>query len=290
MPSIGSTFSYIDGIPEGYKNEEHNSESFYPRDDSCPFCKGQPRTVFSNGIIVYDPENKDTAQDVHHSVRAKSCDCGWWTVKDIQTRDAHDRYAQADWVFCYRGALRKFSKTESGSQQESIRSSMLDRFQLDEFVEPQQLEAFVEGILSDIWPGSRVYHCGIADDKRTNLLLFLGDKPFALQINNRREIAKDDRIKYISNILGLRLVENEAVGVYVTLPLNESSGQNANGVTMVNGELVRYFHLTDKSPFFEMLDITGTKLAEPWRKCIPAELFENTNRLTPYSITLRPPR
>jgi hypothetical protein len=79
---------YSEAIHEGYKNDGRIHESFYPRTNTCQFCQRVLTEVFADGIIEYDPDNRDTTQDVHHSMSAKCCKCGWWTVEHIETPDA----------------------------------------------------------------------------------------------------------------------------------------------------------------------------------------------------------
>ncbi|MBI4559670.1 MAG: hypothetical protein HY706_18940 [Candidatus Hydrogenedentes bacterium] len=115
---------YLEGMNEGYKNDRSANRSFFPQHDTCPFCKRKLNEVFSDGIIEYDPEDKDSTKDIHHSVTARSCKCGWWTVHDVQTPDAHNLYASADWVFRWSGILRKFSLADPSIPMDSLRSAI----------------------------------------------------------------------------------------------------------------------------------------------------------------------
>lgn len=280
---------YFEGIHEGYKNDGRAYDSFYPLTNRCPFCQRELSEVFSNGIIEYDPENKDSTQDVHHSVTAKSCECGWWTVEHVETPDAHNLYAPASWCFSYRGALRKFSAADATIPMDALRGAIARHPDAIDAISPRKMEDLVGAVMADFWPGSKCKLCGKSGDGGVDLLLVIGDSPFAIQVKHRENIRKGESVHHVTHFIGALMLKNIPNGIFVTTADHFSSAAETAAATILKRGLVESFHLIARKPFLEMLEATSRNLQEPWRRCIPNELLSKSSRLTPYSIYLRPP-
>jgi restriction system protein len=280
---------YTEALHEGYMNDGRVHGSFYPASDICPFCHEKARTVFANGIIEYDPENRDSTQDVHHSVIAKSCRCGWWTVENMQTPDAHNLYAPESWLFAYRGVLRTFSLADSAIPMDTLRRTIAEHQEAIDHISPRKMEELVGAVMADFWPGAKCTLCGKSGDGGIDLLLIRGDKPFAIQVKHRQDVRRAESVHHVTHFIGALMLANVPNGIFVTTADHFSSSAERAVDTVLKRELVESFHLIDRSSFMEILEATSRHVEDVWRRCIPEVLLSGSNRLTPYSVCLRPP-
>ena len=282
---------YSEGIHEGYKNDGRANGSFYPQGNVCRFCERKLITVFSKGITEYDPENKDSRQDIHHYVTAQPCNCGWWTVKDIQTPDAHNSYAPAEWVFSYRGALRTFSPADVTVPMDSLRRAIATHPDVINSIDPYKMEDLVGAVMTDFWPGAKCKHCGRSNDGGIDLILVNGDKPFAIQVKRRSRSNKGESVHHVTHFIGALMLAGIPDGIFVTTADHFTGAAEKAAASVLESGLVDTFQLIDRKPFLEMLEATTKNLSNPWLSCIPKvlRLDESDSGLTPYSVCLRPP-
>jgi hypothetical protein len=284
------TLNYIEGIPEGYKNGDRTYSSFFSQYDSCPFCHGNLSEVFSDGIIEYDPEEKDSTKDIHHSVTAKCCQCGWWTVQDKQTPDAHNLRSPIEWVFSWRGILRKFLLNVPVALMDSIHGAIAKHPEVINAISPRKMEEMVDAVVVDFFPGTKCTHCGKSNDGCRDLLLVIGDKPFALQVRHGRKNDEAESVLFVTKFIGAYVLKNMPnVTLFLTTTEDFTEGANASNNTILNREPIERFEQIARKPFIEMLEATNNNLKEPWRRCIPDILLNDHPSLTPYSLNLRPP-
>lgn len=284
------TLDYIEGMHEGYKNNDRTYSSFFPQNDSCPFCQRNLAKVFSDGIIEYDPEEKDSTKDIHHSVTAKCCQCGWWTVQDMQTPDAHNLYALSQWVFCWHGILRKFSLNVPSALMNSMHGAIAKHPEVIGEINPRKMEGLVDAVVKDFFPGVECKHCGKSDDGYRDLLLVIGDKPFAIQVRRSRKNGEAESVHLVTHFIGAYLLKNMPhVTLFLSTAENFTEDANASTDTILNRKPVERFEQIARKSFMEILEATKKNLKEPWRRCIPDILLKDHPSLTPYSINLRPP-
>jgi hypothetical protein len=283
---------YSDALHDGYSNEGYSGGSFYSRDDNCPFCKQQVDTVFYGGITEYNPENQDSTQDVHHSVTAKCCKCGWWTVEDAQTSNAYNSYALANWVSAFRGALRKFSPVETAIQMDALRRAIAKSPEAIDPTNPQKMEMFVASAMAGFWPGSKCKLCSKSGDGSMDLLLIIGDKPFAIRVLHKQGIRPEESVYPVTYFTGAVIGENIPNEIFVTsadrFPAAEDAARRAVP-TIPGRDCVDSFPLVDRSSFMEFLEATSRHVQDVWRKCIPPCLLDDSHGPTPYSVSLRSP-
>jgi restriction system protein len=287
---------YQDGMHEGYKNGQPDYDSFFRRNDRCPICHRELSVVFSDGIVEYDPEDKDSTNDVLHSVTAKSCECGWWTVQDRETPDAHNLYAPVEWVFCWNGVLRRLPLNDPGTSLDAVRSAIAKHPEVIDEVSPRRMEDLVGAVLTDFYPGSRCKHCGKSGDGGIDLLMVIGDTPFAVQVKHRQRTDKAESVHYVTHFIGAIVLKGIPNAIFVSTADHFSKHAQAAADQVLKTGHVGKFMLIARDPFLEMLEATSkhleatlTHLKDPWKRCIPRVLLEPHERLTPYSVNLVPP-
>lgn len=280
---------YSAAIYEGYKNDGSVHRSFYPSTPTCPFCNRDLNKVFSKAIIEYDPDDKDSTKDIHHSMTASSCSCGWWKVEHLETPDAHNLYASPAWFFSYRGVLRRFSVDDVTVPMEALRRAIAKRPDALDEISPRKMEELVGAVMSDFWPGSKCTLCGKSGDGGVDLILVINDKPFAVQVKHRENPKKGESVHHVTHFIGALMLNDIPNGVFVTSANHFSRQAEEAAATILERGHVESFELVARGAFLEMLRATRRHLSDPWRKCIPNSLLGESGRLTPYSINLRPP-
>ncbi|HEY4901801.1 MAG TPA: restriction endonuclease [Terriglobales bacterium] len=284
---------YSEAILELYTSREgedlHLPDRFYSRNDICPFCSHRTSEIFDGGIVEYDPEDRDTRRDIHHSVSAWSCDCGWWTVEDSETPDAHNLYGMTRSISAYRGILRTFSSADTEIPMDTLRRAISKHPNTIDSIGPTKMEELVGAVMADFWPGATCKLCGKSGDGGIDLLLVRGDKPFAIQVKHRQRIDRAEGVHHVTHFIGALVLANIPNGVFVTTADHFSGAAQTAASTVVKREAVESLELVDRSSFLEILERTSNCIQDIWRTCIPREVLENKTRLTASSIHLRAP-
>lgn len=285
-------FDYSRAVHEGYKNDGRRtcSSSFFPQTDTCVFCGEELAIAFADGIIEYDPEEKDTGQDVHHRVVAKICQCGWWTVEHIETPNAHSLCAEPSWCFSYRGILRRFSVNDDSVPMVALRRAIANHPDAIDAISPGKMEALVGSIMSDFWAGSKCTLCGRSGDGGIDLLLVVGDHPIAIQVKHRQYPGRGESVHCIRDFIGALMLAGIPNGIFVTTANHFTLAAEKAAATILDRQYVQRFDLVSRKGFLEMLEATRAHYSmEPWRRCIPDVLLHKPGSMTPYSVVLRPP-
>ena len=277
---------YSGALYEAYENDGLAHGSFYPTSDTCPFCEGKTSTVFSGGTIEYDPENRDSTRDVHHGVIAKSCECGWWTVQDHKTPDAHNLYAPTSWVLAYRGVLRTFSPEDTAIPMDALRRTIASHREAVDSISPRKMEELVGAVMADFWRGAKCKLCGKSGDGGIDLLLIKGDKPFAVQVKHRQDIRKAESVHHVTHFIGALMLAKIPNGIFVTTADHYSVAAERAASTILESKSVQSFQLIDRKSFMEILEATSRHLQDVWRSYIPKTLLNGSSRLTPHSVNL----
>ena len=283
------TLDYSNALHDGYSNSRYAKSSFYHRDNNCPFCKQKIDSVFSNGITEYNPENKDSTQDVHHSVTVKCCDCGWWTVEHEQTPNAYDQYAVSNWVSALRAVLRKFPPEDTAIQMDALRRAIAKNPEAIDPNNPRKMEMLVASVMAGFWPGSKCRLCGKSGDGSMDLLLIIGDKPFAIRVKHRQDIRPEESVYPVTYFIGAVIGSNIPNEIFVTSADRFPDAEQAERCTVhiiPVRDLVESFQLVDRSSFMEILEATSRHEHDVWRKCIPPCLLDDSHGPTPYSVNL----
>ena len=278
---------YSHWVVERYQPDGRGHISFYPGDNGCPFCQGPPRSVFSKGIVTYDPEQSDTRADIHHLVAVLSCRCGWWTLVHDQTPDAHDLRALPQERLAIRGALRRFDTTGTDAALAALRREIQRHPEVLDAISPRKMEELTGAVLSDYFPGCRAKVCGKSGDGGIDLLLIISDKPFAVQVKHRERVDLAEPVSAIREFIGAMVLGDHVNGLYVTTADRFSPASRHAARTIIQKGFFDTFRLIDRHAFLEMMEITAEWLDQPWQRHIP-RWFRNTSaRQAPWSLSMR---
>lgn len=277
---------YSEDIHELYGQDECGDISFFPTDDRCPSCASATREVFSKGIIEYDPEDKDSRQDIHHAVVASSCDCGWWTLLHDETPSAHNPYAVTRCRSYFRGILRRFDVKDQFLPMAALRGEIDRHPNVLDAISPRKMEELASSVMADFFPGSKSKICGRSGDGGIDLLLVMADKPFAVQVKHRQRVDRAEPVHAVREFIGAMVLEGIANGIYVTTAERFSAASRGTASKVLSTGRVRSFSLIDRRAFLEMMEATAKKASEPWLRYIPSWLQTTSDPTTPHNLSI----
>jgi restriction system protein len=145
----------------------------------------------------------------------------------------HNLCASASWFFSYRGILRKFPVDEAKIPVDALRRAVARHPDAIDAISPQKMEELVGAVMTGFWPGSKCKHCGKSGDGGIDLLLVIGDKPFAVQVKHRQNPNRGESVHYVTHFIGALMLQDIPNGIFVTSADHFSGAAEKAAVTIL---------------------------------------------------------
>ena len=216
-------------------------------------------------------------------LRVCTCpNCGWWFA--VQDADmCNDGFAVTAV-----GVLERFDLSEASVPIEVLRSELNQRASRIGNVHPRKMEELVASILAGVYD-CEVHQLGFSRDGGVDLILLLRDRPIAVQVKRRGNLAKHEPVSLVREFLGAALLSGHSNLMFVTTAEAFSAVAKKEAHEAVKKGLVASYELISRDKLMSFLRLSEEPV---WQKALVAAVDQgNTPTIPdPFTYTNSQPR
>lgn len=269
-------FDYSDYITEdghyGIVNSKmvnSNESLFFKHDTICPFCNRRIENVAYQNEYTELPDWLNGS--FMESERVIQCPtCGWWEYKYLNQSDAISDGIRASDIIYKSAILKQYENNSMDIPLNSLRTAIIKKPELLCDLNTHKFEDLVRSVLTDYYPGCKVYHFGkTRDGGKDGLLVDQDGKQFLIQVKRRENPYSTESVAPIRELIGVSVLEDNISGcIFVSTAAKYSNDAISTAKKAIDKNIVEKFDLINREDFYKYVDITTTSTPRVWEKLL----------------------